>query len=128
MKEGTTFTISYNPSEVTDKRLLNELTNQIQIKVNQLEFIDWIETETGEEHRAIRLNDIISYFKKHCIINEISSFDKISSVLDYKGELRISWHEEPTDLEKQLIAKIWEVVGNENPDCVKHYLLTAVPL
>ena len=128
MKEETTFTISYNPSEVTDKRLLNELQNQIKIEVNQLEFLDWIETETGEEHRAIRLNDIISYFKKHCIINEISSFDKLSSVLDHKGELSISWYEQPTDLEKQLIAKIWEVVGNENPDCVKHYLLTAVPL
>ena len=31
MKEETTFTISYNPSEVTDKRLLNELQNQIKI-------------------------------------------------------------------------------------------------
>lgn len=128
MKEETTFTISYNPSEVTDKRLLNELQNQIKIEVSQLEFLDWIETETGEEHRAIRLNDIVSYFNKYCIISEITSFDKLSSVLDHKGDLSVSWYEEPTNLEKQLIAKIWEVVGNENSNCVKHYLLTAVPL
>jgi hypothetical protein len=124
----TTYQITYNPSEITDKRLYNELKNQIKIEVQQLEFLNWIETESDEEHRAIRLNDIINRYKTYCEIGELCSFDKLSSVLDHKGELSVSWYEEPTDLEKDVMAKIWEIYGNELSENVVHYLLTPVRL
>ena len=109
----TTHTITWTPSANDDNRTFYD-----SIKDN-LEFIDWIETESGEEHRAHRLNNILKVFQIYSHQNNLDSFDKIDSVFDHEGELLISWKERPLAFEKDTISKLWEIIGNENSDCVK---------
>lgn len=117
-----THTITWNPSANDDGGTFYDSI------INDLEYINWIETESGEEHRAIRLNNILKVFKIFCIEHNLDSFDKLESVLDHKGDLHVSWNEKPNSLEKETISKIWELIGNEDKNNIKHYLLTPVEL
>ena len=106
----TTHTITWTPSANDDNRTFYD-----SIKDN-LEFIDWIETESGEEHRAHRLNNILKVFQIYSHQNNLDSFDKIDSVFDHEGELLISWKERPLAFEKDTISKLWEIIGNKNKE------------
>ena len=77
---------------------------------------------------VIEYNNILKVFKIFCIEHNLDSFDKLESVLDHKGDLHVSWNEKPNSLEKETISKIWELIGNEDKNNIKHYLLTPVAL
>lgn len=115
MRKETTHQINFD---------MNEYKIHIENKIQNLDYISLIETESGEEHRAFRLNDILIV----CRIYNEDTFHKIGSLLDHKGLLNVCWEENPSEEDKKTMSFLWEKFGNESPSCIDHYLLTAVKL
>lgn len=71
----------------------------------------------GSPHRIERLNNALLFMSNTCLISNIEA------VHDHKGTIEVTWKKQPTDFEKESIARAWGICANEIAENVEHIIL-----
>jgi len=80
--------------------------------------------EDTEPHRLIRLERVVGYVS--ALADYYGNEDvcsRIESLNDHKGVLTVTWHVQPTEVEKEVLSKAWKSRIGDGVDNVEHTLV-----